>query len=113
MSDQLEFWVAVLAMGVITYLTRSLPFLLSPRNRLLRKLSEQGSGLSALGPALLAAIAAAVIVPDLWGQQQVAQLGPYLLGLAATALLARWAGNSGVAVIGGLAAYGVALWGLG
>ncbi len=113
MSDDLEFWVAVLAMAAITYLTRGLPFLLSPRNRLLRKLSEEGSALSALGPALLAAIAAAVIVPDLWGAQQVAELGPYLAGLAATAVLARWAGNSGVAVIGGLAAYGAALWWLG
>ncbi|WP_038855331.1 AzlD domain-containing protein, partial [Bordetella trematum] len=47
MSDELEFWVAVLAMAAITYLTRGLPFLLSPRNRLLRKLSEEGSALSA------------------------------------------------------------------
>lgn len=109
MTGGLDFWVAVLAMAVITYLTRALPFMLSSRNWLLRKLSEEGSRLGALGPALLAAIAAAVIVPDLWGAGQVAQVPTYLIGLAVTALVARLAGNSGVAVIAGLAAYGAAL----
>lgn len=108
MKGGLDFWAAVLAMAVITYLTRGLPFMLSSRNRLLRKLSEEGSALSALGPALLAAIAAAVIVPDLWGGQRVAALLPYLAGLAV-----RLSGNSGVAVIAGLIVYGAMLAGLG
>ncbi|OZI71060.1 AzlD domain-containing protein [Bordetella genomosp. 12] len=112
MSGGLAFWVAVMAMAVITYLTRSLPFMLPPRNRLLRKLAEEGSALSALGPALLAAIAAAVIVPDLWAEQRAADLAPYLAGLAATALTARLAGNSGVAVIAGLLVYGGVLAGV-
>ncbi|AKQ54836.1 AzlD domain-containing protein [Bordetella hinzii] len=113
MKGGLDFWAAVLAMAVITYLTRGLPFMLSSRNRLLRKLSEEGSALSALGPALLAAIAAAVIVPDLWGGQRVAALLPYLAGLAVTALAVRLSGNSGVAVIAGLIVYGAMLAGLG
>ncbi|AZY48398.1 AzlD domain-containing protein [Bordetella avium] len=106
MTSGLDFWVAVLAMAAVTYLSRGLPFMLPPRHRLLRKLAQEDSALSALGPALLAAIAAAVIVPDLWGEQRVAQIAPYLAGMAVTALAARLSGNSGLAVIAGLLAYG-------
>jgi len=104
----LEFWGAVIAMAVITYLTRALPFLLSARSRLLRRLAE-GSSLAALGPALLAGIAAAVIVPDVVALQGMAQLLPYAGGLVATALAARRLGNAGVAVIAGVVVYGVLL----
>jgi len=104
----LEFWGAVIAMAVITYLTRALPFLLSARSRLLRRLAE-GSSLAALGPALLAGIAAAVIVPDVMALAGPAQWLPYAGGLAATALAARRLGNAGVAVITGVAVYGVLL----
>ncbi|OZI45673.1 branched-chain amino acid transporter AzlD family protein 2 [Bordetella genomosp. 5] len=106
MSSGLEFWVAVLAMAVITFMTRALPFMLSSRHWLLKRLSQDGSRLAVLGPALLAAIAAAVIVPDLWGEQQVAQVAPYVGGLIVTALAARITGNTGLAVIIGLAGYG-------
>ncbi|WP_082247654.1 AzlD domain-containing protein, partial [Bordetella bronchiseptica] len=70
-GESIGFWAAVAAMAVITYLTRALPFMLSTRSRLLRRLSEEGSALAALGPSLLAGIAAAVIVPDLVGAQAV------------------------------------------
>jgi branched-subunit amino acid transport protein len=63
-GNTLEFWAAVIAMAVITYLTRSLPFLLSRR----RQPQPGATGRSmfvALGPALLAGIATAVIVPDI------------------------------------------------
>lgn len=106
MTGGIEFWVAVLAMAVITFMTRALPFLLSSRNRLLQRLSQEGSRLAVLGPALLAAIAAAVIVPDLWGDQRVAEVMPYVGGLVVTALAARLTGNTGLAVILGLAGYG-------
>ncbi|MFJ0843149.1 AzlD domain-containing protein [Bordetella bronchiseptica] len=61
-GESIGFWAAVAAMAVITYLTRALPFMLSTRSRLLRRLSEEGSALAALGPSLLAGIAAAVIL---------------------------------------------------
>ncbi|HYG41657.1 MAG TPA: AzlD domain-containing protein [Bordetella sp.] len=104
----LEFWGAVIAMAVITYLTRALPFLLSARSRLLRRLAE-GSALAALGPALLAGIATAVIVPDIMALDGWPQWLPYAGGLLATALAARRLGNAGVAVIAGVAVYGVLL----
>ncbi|WP_057047012.1 AzlC family ABC transporter permease, partial [Bordetella pertussis] len=41
--------LAAAAMAVITFLTRALPFMLSTRSCLLRRLSEEGSALAALG----------------------------------------------------------------
>ncbi|MCD0504369.1 AzlD domain-containing protein [Bordetella petrii] len=106
MTDGLGFWGAVAAMAVITYLTRALPFLLPPRSRLLRRLAE-GSSLAALGPALLAGIAAAVIVPDVLALDNATEVAAYAAGLAATAVAVWKSGNAGVAVIVGVAAYGL------
>ena len=109
-TDGLGFWGAVVAMAVITYLTRALPFMLSARSRLLRHLSREGSALAALGPSLLAGIAAAVIVPDLIeAGDQAARIGPYAGGLVMTAVAARLVSNTGVAVLLGMAGYGVLL----
>ncbi|OZI21884.1 branched-chain amino acid transporter AzlD family protein 2 [Bordetella genomosp. 7] len=108
MSGQLEFWGAVIAMAAITYLTRALPFLLSSRSRLMRRLTE-GSSMAALGPALLAGIAGAVIVPDMLALQGGAEWLPYAGGLLATALAARRLGNAGLAVIAGVVVYGALL----
>ncbi len=109
-TDGLGFWVAVFAMAVITYLTRALPFMLSERNRWLRRLSQEGSALAALGPSLLAGIAAAVIVPDLISAGTNAnQIAPYVGGLVVTAVAARSVKNTGVAVLLGMAGYGLLL----
>lgn len=108
MDGSLGFWGAVIAMAAITYLTRALPFALSARSRLLRRLAE-GSSLAALGPALLAGIAVAVIVPDVMALQGMLQWLPYAGGLLATALAARRMANAGVAVIVGVAVYGTLL----
>ena len=104
-GGELGFWGAVIAMAVITYLTRALPFMLSNRSRLRRRLAE-GASLAALGPALLAGIAAAVIVPDILALQGLSQFLPYAGGLLATALSVRRWGNSGLAVIVGVVVYG-------
>lgn len=112
-AEGLGFWGAVIAMAVITYLTRALPFMLSERSRLLRRLSREGSALAALGPSLLAGIAAAVIVPDvldvLDAGAQAARIAPYVGGLVVTGVAARMVSNTGVAVLLGMAGYGVLL----
>jgi len=104
MTGGLAFWVAVAAMAAITYLTRALPFILSARSRLLERLSREGSALAVLGPALLAGIAAAVIVPDLLPAGAGRPL-PYLGGLAVTACAVRRWSNTGAAVLLGVAGY--------
>lgn len=112
-TDGLAFWAAVAAMAAIIYLTRGLPFMLPPRNRLLARFSQEGSALSVLGPALLAGIAAAVVVPDLLAAAagaSAAQLAAYLGGLAVTAIAARRLENTGAAVLLGMAGYGLLRW---
>lgn len=105
-GNTLDFWAAVIAMAVITYLTRALPFLLS-RQRQPRPGATGRSLFSALGPCLLAGIAAAVIVPDVLALKTGAEILPYVGGLFATALCARRLGNAGIAVIVGVLAYGL------
>jgi branched-subunit amino acid transport protein len=105
--DGLAFWIGVAVMAAVIYLTRGLPFMLPARSRLLAFFSRQDSALAALGPSLLAGIAAAVITPDLIALPGGAALAAYLAGLAVTAIAARRLGNSGAAVLLGMAAYGV------
>ncbi|CFM82417.1 membrane protein [Bordetella pertussis] len=50
-----------------------------------------------------------MIVPDLVGAQAVDGRGAYIGGLVVTAVAARLVGNSGAAVILGLAGYGLLL----
>ncbi|MVW79577.1 AzlD domain-containing protein [Bordetella sp. 02P26C-1] len=106
MGNTLEFWVAVVAMAVITYLTRSLPFLLSRRRQPLPGAAGR-SMFTALGPALLAGIATAVIVPDILALEPGGEILPYVGGLLATALCVKRLGNAGLAVIFGVIVYGV------
>ncbi|MVW70827.1 AzlD domain-containing protein [Bordetella sp. 15P40C-2] len=105
-GDTLEFWAAVMAMAVITYLTRSLPFLLS-RRRQPRPGAAGRSMFTALGPALLAGIATAVIVPDILALETRGEILPYAGGLLATAVGVKRLGNAGFAVILGVIVYGV------
>jgi len=110
MTEPLSFWTAVAAMAGVTYLTRALPFLLSARSPRLQRLA-QGKALAVLGPALLAGIAAAVIVPDVIAAgTDAGRLAAYLAGLAATAGVARRWRNTGAAVLAGLAAYALLRW---
>lgn len=118
MTDSgLEFWIALVALAVITYLTRALPFMMSSRAKWLARFSRDDSVFAALGPSLLAGIAAAVVVPDLLGADLLGadllgadlsgvEFAPYLGGLAVTAVAVKWTGNTGVAIILGVAAYG-------
>lgn len=108
MTDSgLEFWIALVGFAVITYFTIALPFMVSWRAKWLARFSRDDSVFAALGPSLLAGIAAAVVVPDLLGADfSGVEFSPYLGGLAVTAVAVKWTGNTGVAIILDVAAYG-------
>ena len=97
-----------MAMALITWLTRALPFLGGRRQ--LKKFSEPDTPLSVLGPSLLAAICIAVIFPDLLRAVDNAVALPYVLGLLTTILIASFVKNTGTAVLAGITAYGVFLF---
>ncbi len=111
-----NFWIAVLAMMALTYMSRALPFLLPEDHSILRWLSDKNSPLAALGPSLIAAIAGTVILPELLkaaqGNNSLADLSTYGLGLAATVLTMKFSKNAGVAVIVGMIVYGLMKAGL-
>ncbi|RXZ31036.1 AzlD domain-containing protein [Oxalobacteraceae bacterium CAVE-383] len=102
-----RFWIAVAAMASITWLTRALPFLGGQRR--LDALSRPDTPLSMLGPSLLAAICAAVILPDLLHAAENALLPPYLSGLLLTAVFAVLIENAGIAVLMSIFSYGLLL----
>ncbi len=106
-----NFWIAVLAMMALTYMSRALPFLLPEDHPILRWLTDKNSPLAALGPSLIAAIAGTVIVPDLLkaaqGNDSLADFSTYALGLAATVLTMKYSKNAGIAVIVGMIVFGL------
>jgi branched-subunit amino acid transport protein len=106
-SSDLRFWIAVAAMALITWLTRALPFLGGQRR--LDAIARPDSPLSMLGPSLLAAICAAVILPDLMRAVENMATASYLLGLLCTAIFAKVIENAGVAVLLSLACHGALL----
>ncbi|MGE9553765.1 AzlD domain-containing protein [Erwinia amylovora] len=107
-----QAWLAVFAMGVVTWLLRSLPFMLNKRARSDDK-AEQGSPVfSALGPSLLSAIMIVTLIP---GIQQAMAVGYgralcYGMGILMTLGALRVSRNPGVAVIVGVAIYAAGLW---
>src|ERR1700676_4302621 len=107
-ASNYHFWIAVLAMGLITWLMRALPFL--GGHRRLEKLTKSDTSLSVLGPSLLAAICIVVIFPDLMKAFDNAVVLPYVLGLMATLVIASLVKNAGIAVLMSVGVYGVFLY---
>lgn len=106
----LDFWIALVAMAVITWLTRAMPFLM--KRRWLDLFSRPDTPLAVLGPALLAAICAAVVVPELVRLVSTADatLLPYVFGVIGTIVLAATIRNTGAAVLASVGLYGVILY---
>ena len=90
------FWPAVIAGGVLTYLTRSLPLAVALRGRAPRPLRRY---LDALPIAIIAALAGAgVAVPN-----GAPTGGAEVVGAIAAAALGAWRRNLLLAVVGGVA----------
>ncbi|MCX8959535.1 AzlD domain-containing protein [Erwinia psidii] len=108
-----EGWMAVIAMGVVTWLLRSLPFMLNKRVRADDNRADHGSPVfAALGPSLLAAIMIVTLIP---GMQQAMSIGYgrtlcYVAGILMTLGALRVTKNPGIAVIVGVGIYGMGLW---
>lgn len=108
-------WLAIAAMGVLTYMTRSLPFLLAGRSQALNRLADPASPLASLGPCLLVAITSSTIVPMLAASLQAGggRLLPAVGGLLTTlGVMKRWE-NVGLAVVVGMVVYTAGLAAMG
>ncbi|MFC0140430.1 AzlD domain-containing protein [Erwinia mallotivora] len=107
-----QAWVAIIAMGMVTWLLRSLPFMLNKRVQADKKADQNSPVFSALGPSLLAAIMIVTLIPDV--QQAMAsgygRVMCYGMGIVITLAALRFTRNPGIAVIVGVAMYGAGLW---
>lgn len=94
-----ELWVAVVAAGVLTYITRAAPFII--------QLTENAAPvkrawLSALGPCLLAAMAAAVFLDGFQTSIQVGKIIPFLVGAVFTGVSMSVRPDPGIGTVAGV-----------
>lgn len=101
--------LAILAMALITYATRALPFLLGRDNRLLAWLANPDGPLATLGPAIIAALAAVTILPEARTALASDRWPIFLAATAATLIALRLLKEPGLAVLIGLATYWLGL----
>ena len=102
------FLLTILALAVITWLTRALPFILLSRTK--KKINFSQGRLQIVGPALLLSTTVVVLsgeVQDLLTQGS--SFWVYLLSVIAVVLITRWKRNIGLSVLCGLICYGLLL----
>ncbi|CCG08824.1 AzlD domain-containing protein [Pararhodospirillum photometricum] len=106
MNDAGSLLLAIGVIGLTTYGTRVLPFLLGARGDALSRWIEGSPVLKALGPSLIAALAAVTVGPDAVKAIEAGRLLPYGVGAAVTVGVLIWRKDLGTAVLAGIVAYG-------
>lgn len=102
------FLLTILALAVITWLTRALPFLLLSRTK--KKINFSQGRLQILGPALLLSTTVVVLTGEVQDLiNTAASLWPYFLSVILVILVTRWKANIGLSVLAGLICYGLCL----
>ncbi|NNG05499.1 MAG: AzlD domain-containing protein [Inquilinus sp.] len=93
------FWLTVIAIAAATYLTRLLPLVLP---ELSRSHLVPREILGVLGPCLLAAMAATVLMPEIMDAYDTQRLLPLLGGLAFACLAMAARRDPGLATVAGV-----------
>lgn len=102
------FLWTILALAVITWLTRALPFFLLSRSK--KKINFSQGRLQILGPALLLSTTVVVLTGEVQELiNHAVSLWPYLISVIVVILVTRWKKNIGLSVLLGLVTYGVCL----
>ena len=101
-----EFWLAILVMAVVTWLTRALPFLLMRKSNAFGRLTS--GRFVILGPALLVCMTVVVVYSDLRETSGLAPVLTYFCGLVAAGVCVKLTRNAGFAVLAGMAGYALA-----
>ena len=96
-----ELWLAIAAISVLTYLSRAVPFVFRSAP-VFRPTSPAVRLFSILGATLLAALAAATVVPVFLDSAQVGREWVFLLSAIATVVAAIWRRQPGLAVLAGV-----------
>lgn len=99
-----ELWLAIAAISALTYLSRVLPFVFGSAP-VFRPASPAAGVLSILGPALLAALGAATVVPGFVDALKADRGWIFLLGASVTVVATLWRREPGLAVLAGIATF--------
>ncbi len=103
-----EMYAAIVAMAILTYATRAVPFLLMQKSKWLSRL---GSGRFAiLGPALLVSTTAVVIFSEINKAPSAWHIGAYVVAVLVVGVFLKLTKNIGIAMLLGILAYGLGLY---
>ncbi|MDO5652132.1 MAG: AzlD domain-containing protein [Moraxella sp.] len=97
--------IAIVAMVILTALSRILPFLLSEKSAIMRFFMAENSPIAPLGGAIIAAMTVVLALPFIQNNQGNAQMTAIVIGSAATVLATVRHMNTGLSVLIGMAAY--------
>ncbi|NLY34607.1 MAG: AzlD domain-containing protein [Alcaligenaceae bacterium] len=106
--EKYEYVIAMVAMGVLTYLMRALPFVLMQRSRLLSRLNS--GRFAIMGPALLVSTTTVVLYSGLGAATSWQEGGAYVLAVLILVGVLKAAKNTGLAMLVGMVAYGFLMW---
>ncbi|ETD72352.1 hypothetical protein V757_04725 [Pelistega indica] len=99
--------VGIALMAILTYLTRSLPFVLMKKSKAFNRL---GSGRFAiLGPALLASTTSIILFSEVNKAIDGHEILPYGLAVVGVVVTLKLSKNIGLAMLIGLCVYGLGL----
>ncbi|NLY65352.1 MAG: AzlD domain-containing protein [Alcaligenaceae bacterium] len=103
-----EYLIAMLVMGVLTYLMRALPFVLLQRSRLLSRLNS--GRFAIMGPAILVSTTTVVLYSGLKGSASWPETGSYIMAVIILVAVLKASKNTGLAMLAGMLAYGGLVW---
>lgn len=95
-------WIVIIAIGIATYVTRVAPLLWGRR---LPMGATRSGWFERLGPCLIAAMAATVILPSFMSMAAAPDIVPELMGLLAVVVVMRLRSDPGLATLGGMVAH--------
>ncbi|AQQ56115.1 MULTISPECIES: AzlD domain-containing protein [Brucella] len=100
-----ELWIAVIVIGVLTYITRAVPFLM----RLAGNIAPAARAwLSALGPCLLSAMATVVFLDGFQTSIQIGKIIPFLVGSVFASVSMSVRPDPGIGTVAGVTGWWLA-----
>ena len=99
---------AIIAMAILTYATRAVPFLIMQKSKWLSRL---GSGRFAiLGPALLTSTTAVVVYSEISKAPSAWYIGAYVVAVLVVGIALKATKNIGIAMLLGIVSYGLGMY---
>lgn len=102
--------IAIIAMALVTALSRVLPFLLPRENRLIALMSREGPSVQVVGPALIVALAVFTLTEPMMDTVSIDTTLNYSVGALVTMTAYRLTRSVGLSVIAGILGFATIDW---